>query len=385
MREIVCLSTSNYYPIPTRKQQVMNRLHDARILYFDPPVSVLAPLKDERAKERITLWKQPGNGVRDNLTVYALPPVWPFYNKYRAVNRRNQHKLAKFIRGKMEEAGMELPILWCYSPTSCDLLDRVPHSALVYDCVDRHSAYQGFINPKVVDRMEAQLAARADQVFCTADGLYNTLSKINPTTRLIPNGANYPLFSRVETEREALLRAENELSELTGPVLGFVGALQECIDYELLEYVARERPQWQLVLIGALQPGVDVSGLERLPNVHLLGLRPYESLPEYMVHFDLCLNVFRSGDLARDVSPLKFYEYLATGKPVVSTPQPLQVRDYADGVYVADSRADFLLKCQAALEERGEERKLRRLAYGEATSWDARVAEIERVLEERGL
>ena len=146
MKQIVCLATSPWYPIPTRKQQVMSRLHDAEILYFDPSISVIAPLKDKSASEKLQAWKQPGEQVKDNITVYALPPVWPAFNKYRWINRRNQKKMAAYVRKVMARHGFENPVLWTYSPVCADLVDYVPHSALVYDCVDRHSAYGGLMN-----------------------------------------------------------------------------------------------------------------------------------------------------------------------------------------------------------------------------------------------
>ena len=89
---VVCLSTTNYHPLPTRKQNVMSRLRGAEVLYFDPPVSIIAPLKDKKASAYINKYKQPGEKVEghENITVYALPPVLPFFNKFRWVNKLNQ-------------------------------------------------------------------------------------------------------------------------------------------------------------------------------------------------------------------------------------------------------------------------------------------------------
>ena len=92
MKQIVCLSTSPWHPIPTRKQQVMRRLSDAQILYFDPPVTYLAPLKDKNARPKLREWKAPGEKVTDSVTVYRLPPVLPFFNKFRFINRWNQKR-----------------------------------------------------------------------------------------------------------------------------------------------------------------------------------------------------------------------------------------------------------------------------------------------------
>ena len=195
---VVCLSTTNYHPLPTRKQNVMSRLRNSEVLYFDPPVSIIAPLKDKKASAYISKYRQPGEKVEghENITVYALPPVLPFFNKFRWVNKLNQKRQAAFVRKKMREHGFgDETVLWCYSPSSCDIVEQVPHSSLVYDCVDRHSAYKGHITPEVVDGMERDLAKPADQVFATAVGLAETLEKINPTTKMIPNGAASIWFS----------------------------------------------------------------------------------------------------------------------------------------------------------------------------------------------
>lgn len=155
---IVCLSTTNYHPLPTRKQNVMSRLRNSEILYFDPPVSLIAPLKDKKASVYIEKYKQPGEKVEghENITVYALPPVLPFFNKFRWINKINQKRQAAFIREKMREHGFgDETVLWCYSPSSCDIVEHLPHSKLVYDCVDRHSAYKATSIPRLWTRWNA--------------------------------------------------------------------------------------------------------------------------------------------------------------------------------------------------------------------------------------
>ena len=384
---IVCLSTTNYHPLPTRKQNVMSRLRNAEVLYFDPPVSVIAPLQAKKASAYLSKYKRPGEKVEghENITVYALPPVLPFFNKFRWVNRLNQKRQAAFVRRKMCEHGFgEETVLWCYSPSSCDIAAHVPHRALVYDCVDRHSAYKGHIDPVVVDRMERDLAGVADQVFATAVGLAKTLEKVNPTTKMIPNGAAYEIFSRVQTEKGSLPCPE-DMKSLKHPVFGFVGMLQECIDYALIEKLAKDRPDATVFLIGRTLPGVDLSHLRQYPNIVFHGLVPQPELPAYLAQMDVCLNVFRAGALSRDVSPLKFYEYLATGKPVVSTREPLQVEDFADVVYIAHDADEFIAMCDAAATENDPEKVAKRLAYGAQCSWSERVRQIEAVLYGKGV
>lgn len=381
MKQIVCLSTSPWYPIPTRKQQVMGRLKNAEILYFDPPVTWIAPLRDPGAKPKLKAYRAAGERVSEHVTVYALPPVCPFFYKNRAINRWNQKRTAAYVRKRMAEAGFENPVLWCYSPVSADVTERIPHSALVYDCVDRHSAYGGLMNPALVDQMELDLAGKADMVFATAESLAERLRTVNPRAMFLPNGANFELFQQAAEPGEI----PEDMKEIQGPVFGFVGALQECIEYGYVVSAARARPDWSFVFIGRENPGVDLGELRALPNVHFLGLKPHELLPRYIACFDACLNLFASSALSRDVSPLKFYEYLATGKPIVSTPQPDQVLRFAPLLHIARTADEFESACAAALEDSAPERKTARMEEGRKSSWDARVGEMERILKGMGI
>lgn len=381
MKQIVCLATSPWYPIPTRKQQVMSRIPDAQILYFDPSVTYLAPLRDREAKKKLKAYRAPALTPQENIHVYSLPPVLPFFYRFRWINRWNQKKIARFIRKKMQQHGIYDPVLWVYSPVCCDLVREVPHSALVYDCVDRHSAYGGQMDPALVDRMELELAGAADQVFATAQSLCERLQTANPGSVFIPNGANYERFAQAAQPQPV----PREMAALQGPVFGFVGALQQCISYELVLAAAQARPDWNFVFIGGKKPGVDLTALEQQDNIHFLGLKPNEALPQYLAHFDVCLNLFAPSDLSKDVSPLKFYEYLATGKPIVSTPQPEQVLQYAPLIHIAGDCDAFLAACQAALDDTAPDRRDARMAAGRASSWDARVAQMCKTLEEHGI
>lgn len=381
MKQIVCLATSPWYPIPTRKQQVMRRIPDAEILYFDPSVSVLAPLRDKAARPAMTAYKAPGERVKEHITVFRLPPVLPFFNKFRPINRINQKRMARFVRRKMQENGFERPVLWVYSPVTADLVEHVPHSALVYDCVDRHSAYGGLMDPKLVDQMELELAAKADAVFATADSLAERLRQAKPDARFIPNGANFERFFAASQPQPV----PADMAQIPRPIFGFVGALQTCIEYGFVEAAAKAHPEWSFVWIGNEKPGADLSALRAQKNVYFLGVKPNEQLPAYLAQFDACLNLFAKSELSKDVSPLKFYEYLATGKPIISTRQPDQVLQYAPIIHIADTAQDFIRCCKEALLDTQPARVNARIEEGRKSSWDARVREICAVLEEKGI
>ena len=382
MDKVVCLSSSTWHPFPTRKQHVMSRLSNAEILYFDPPITYIAPIKDKKCAHRLFAWRKEGDKVAENITVYSLPPVLPFYNKHRWINKLNQKKIARYVKRRMKRHGFENPVVWCYSPMSCDAVENIPHVALVYDCVDRHSAYKGMIDVSVVDAMERDLASRANQVFCTASGLKETLVEYNEGTVMLPNGVKFEHFNSAAGGK---LPIPEDLKNLPRPIIGFSGMLQECIDYDAIEEIAKNRPDWSVVLVGGNMPGVNLDYLKKHPNIHFLGMKPYAEMPAYLGAFDVCLNVFRSGDLSKDVSPLKFFEYLATGKPIVSTPQPEQVLGYSDSVYIAYGERDFIAKCEEAMNEPDDKKRELRITYAHACSWDARVREMEEILAENGV
>ena len=359
----------------------MRRLSDAQILYFDPPFSIIAPIKDKKLRKLIFDYRKEEGFVEGHITVYKLPPVLPFFNKYRLVNKINQLMISRFVKGKMKKHGFNNPVLWAYSPTSCDAAKRIPHSGLVYDCVDRHSAYKGMINPAVVDKMEEDLARQADVVFATALGLYETLEDYNRNTYLIPNGVDYELFSKAA---QKMPRPE-ALSKIKGPIFGFVGMLQECISYDYIEKLLKEIPEATVVFIGRELPGVNLSSLRANDRAIFLPVMPQKELIPYIAAFDVCLNVFTEGKLSKDVSPLKFYEYLATGKPIVSTREPIQVKDFADIIYIAQNADDFVAKCRQAAAEDDLTLREKRMADAKNCSWDERILVMRDQLSYHGI
>ncbi|MCL2546827.1 MAG: glycosyltransferase [Oscillospiraceae bacterium] len=381
MRQIVCISTSNYYPLPTSKQHIMSRLSDAEILYFDPPITHIARFKDKSAKERLKAYKTSTKvpEAKSPLTVYAMPPVLPFFNKWRWVNRRNQKKLAKFVKQKMRQHGFENPILWVYNYTAADLIQHIPHSAVIYHCVDRHSGYPSkLMNPVLVDDMDADLCKQADLVLVTAAGLRTRLAPLCRDLRLMPNGVDFDRFHSTEP-----LPVPDDMAAIPRPIFGFSGAIQEWIDIGLIAHTAKARPDWSFAFASWTLPGVDDSVLKGLPNIHMLGRKPFADVPQYVNAFDVCLHPGHDNELSRDVSPLKFYEYLATGKPIVSTPQPQQVQQYADIIHIAITPDEFVTACENALQDDGKAEL--RVDAARQCSWASRVAMIEDILTASGL
>ncbi len=368
--KIVCISSVDWEPIWTRKQQVMSRLPASNdIIYVEPPVTLLSPFKDPAAWAKWRKWRRGVVPWNKNICLYSPPVVAPFGNMFRWVNDLNQGWISLFLRQILRRLGWTDPIIWTYLPNSLPLIRRLPRKLVVYDCVDEHSEYAGLINKQLVRDMERQLMAACDITFVTAPGLYRDKRDWAREIYYLPNAADVEHFQKAASPETPV---PPEMAGLPRPVLGYVGVIREWVDLDLLAYLARARPEWSLVLIGPAGPGVDLGELQRLPNVHLLGYRERRNLPGYLKGFDVCLNVFKLNQLTERVSPLKFYEYLATGKPVVSVDMP-GVRDFADVIEIASGREEFLAAVERALAEETPQKAARRLERSRANSWDSRV------------
>jgi O-antigen biosynthesis protein len=216
-------------------------------------------------------------------------------------------------------------------------------------------------------------------VFASAENLVDTLRTINPATHLFPIGVSLEKF-------EAAWRGETpeppDVVGLRRPLVGLVGGLRACVDQGLLATLARNRPDWTFVLVGPEQ--VSFAELRDISNVHVLGPKPHDAVPAYVHRFDVCLVPYVVDSFTDNISPAKLNEYLALGKPVVSTALR-EVRRYnemfGDVVAVASGASEFGGAIARALPDRSANAVARRRAAAEANSWQHRVDEMSQLIE----
>ncbi|MBC7293443.1 MAG: glycosyltransferase, partial [Thermoleophilia bacterium] len=371
----------------TSKQQIVHRLAAKnRILYIEEPVTMLAPLKERRYWKRWrAVWPRL-RAVEPGLWALTLPPLLPFGNLRRGINRANQWVISRYIRRAVCRLGLTQYLLWSYLPTAADLLDFLEPVAVVYHCVDEYSAFPGFVNPKTVRGYDERLSRRADVVICTAENLRRSRAGWNPHTYHVPNAADVQHFKQA---LDPALPLPADVAALPRPRIGLIGVMDERFDVEAIRVLAEADPTWSVVLVGPIRPGdVDVRVLERLPNVHMLGNKPVKDLPAYAKALDVALIPYRAMELTRNIFPLKLFEYLAAGLPVVVGGLP-ELEKYRGTIMIADSPADYPVLVQRALTEDTLERRKERVRLAEENSWEHRVEEIsslvEAMLERKGL
>lgn len=235
---------------------------------------------------------------------------------------------------------------------------------LLYDCMDEWADFPGLTD--AVDTEEPGVAAAADVLIVSAQRLLEKWSTVKPDAVLARNAADFERFSRAEHPAE--------LDVGDGPVVGFFGAIAPWFDVELVAWAAAERPEYQFVLVGPVD--VDVRVLRRLSNVHLLGQQPYEDMPGLLARFDVCVIPFRVNETTAATDPVKFYEYVSQGKPVVSTWLP-ELEPYRDHLYLTADREDFVASLDAALVEDDSARLTDRVALARVNDWQSRYDLIE--------
>lgn len=184
---------------------------------------------------------------------------------------------------------------------------------VVYDCMDDYALFHR--KQELVQEAEQRLLQVADLVIGSSQALVDRLTCRHPRVKLVRNGADVAHFSRVATDPPP-----SELKHLSGPIAGFFGTVASWFDNELLARLAAAAPNWQFAIVGPVH--LSSRQLPMNPNIHWLGPRPYEELPGIGRCFDACLIPFRINEITRSVDPIKIYEYLALGKPVIATPLP---------------------------------------------------------------
>ncbi len=370
-QDIVCISSIDWDPIWTRKQQVMSRLPKSnKILYVEPPITLLSPFKDPATWSKWGMWFKGIRRLTENIYLYSPPVVLPFGNKYRLINRFNQWWISLFLKKFISKLNIKNPIIWTYMPNSGDLVDRLgDRKLLVYDCVDEHSEYTGFINKQIMTQMERLLMQKCDLVFVTAKGLYDSKKDYAREIYFSPNAANVDLFMQAQDPKTQL---PQEVASIPGPIVGFVGVIQDWIDLDLIKRAALTYSGYSFVMVGPVAAGIDLSELKALPNVYFLGRKDVKELPAYIKAFDVCINPFKLNELTDKVSPLKFYEYLASGKPIVSVDMP-GVSNFSDVVEVASDAEEFVRLIDVALKTETPVKLASRLARARENSWESRV------------
>jgi len=358
--DLVCFSHLRWDSVYQRPHHLLTRCaREQRVFFVEEPVDDDGPAHLEISRRADNLWivtpHLPG-GLCAEEVVAA------------------QHEL---MRDLFTQHAISDYVLWYYTPMAIAFTAHLDRPlAVVYDCMDELSAFRGA--PASLRALEAGLFERADLVFTGGQSLYEAKRDQHPHVYAFPSSVDSAHFAQARLPQQD----PTDQAAIGHPRLGFYGVIDERMDLDLLASVADAQPEWQLVLLGPVVK-IDAATLPKRPNLHYLGSKSYADLPRYLAGWDVALLPFARNEATRFISPTKTPEYLAAGKPVVSTSIRDVARPYGeDGLaWIADSPCEFVIAVAAAMREDSATRLKRVDAFLAQTSWDRTWARMSQLIE----
>lgn len=332
--DLICLSHLRWDFVFQRPQHLLSRFaRERRVFFVEEPIF---EQNTDRARLDITR-KEDG--------VYVVVPHLPQELSEPIMEATQENLMSQLLR----EQKITAHILWYYTPMALGFTRHLRPQLVVYDCMDELSMFK-FAHPLLAGR-EAELFRQADIVFTGGASLYEVKRTQHSNVHLFPSSIDRQHFSQARKANGDPV----DQGEIPHPRLGYFGVIDERMDLELLGAVAAARPDWHLVMIGPVVK-VDAGSLPQRPNIHYLGGKSYKDLPSYLGGWDVAMLPFARNDSTRFISPTKTPEYLAGGRPVVSTPIRDVVRPYGDKglVWIAENVDEFVAAAEAALQMDGD-------------------------------
>jgi glycosyltransferase involved in cell wall biosynthesis len=309
-----------------------------------------------------------------NENLYVVTPHIQHGLEESEVHQRQE----KFIVSLLANMNVNRFISWYYTPMALPFTESLSPEAVVFDCMDELSAFK-FAPPQLA-LLEKKLLEKADVVFTGGQSIYEAKKNRHHNIHAFPSSIDKQHFGKA---RKALEEPEDQ-KNIPHPRFGFFGVVDERFDIELLDSVAKQRPEWQFVIIGPVVK-IDEASLPHYENVHYLGGKKYEELPSYIAGWDIATILFAMNESTKFISPTKTPEYLAAGKPVISTPIKDVVTPYGDEelVHIASNAEEFIKAAELELSKKRKSGWLKKvdefLLYN---SWDRTWGQMVRLIEE---
>lgn len=326
--DLICLSHLRWNFVFQRPQHLLSRAaKDRRVFFFEEPVFVETSGPDMRSVANLEVTIDHDSGVH-----VAIPQI-PAGLSHQEILNVQKELLSDLIR----EYSIKSPTLWYYTPMALEISRHIDASTIVFDCMDELSAFK--FAPQELKDLEAELLKKADVVFTGGQSLYEAKKSRHHNVHAFPSSIDFSHFAKA---RRAKHDPEDQAS-IPYPRMGFFGVIDERLDIELVAGIAKARPDWHLVMIGPVVK-ISESDLPQAPNIHYLGSKSYKELPSYLGCWDVAFLPFAKNESTTFISPTKTPEYLAAGKPVVSTSIRDVVRPYGERrlVHIADTVDEFI-------------------------------------------
>ena len=314
------------------------------------------------------------HNVMPNVTV-ACPHMGPSWSKNPELPEMLRQYTRQAIDSMNDDGTFDAPLLWYYSPMdSAWSLGYFANRGIVYDAMDELSQFTGA--PRSLVANEARLMEAADIVFAGGYELSLKKKQRHDNVHFFGCGVEVEHFAKV---RDPNLSIPPDIDFMNRPILGWFGVVDERVDYHMVGEMARMKPEWSFAMVGPVVK-IDPNLLPQFPNLYWLGSRDYQILPNYCKAFDINMMCFAINAATQYINPTKALEYLATGKPVISTAVKDVVRQYSDLIDIVKTTAEFVAAADRALHNPDQKRIARGIELAEQCGWDSTVANMEKLI-----
>lgn len=370
--DVICFSDITWNFLWQRQQQMISRFpNDWNIFFVEPSfwLSVIWGIIKNNIFHFIP------HKVKDNIQVTSIITI-PFGDKFKSVRKINDSILERGIKKLSEKHMMKDPILLFYKPRYSCVIEKFTSSLVCYDIIDDTLALES--SPDWLKEKIQVLESKSDLIITSSENLFQKISKKRDNVFYIGNGVDVEHFIGSNNKT----KNSNKFQKL---VIGYIGAIGEWFDFELLEKILRKFPNCEIILIGWTfrnQKNILNNLKNKYKNLQVLGLKPYNELPKFLKEFDVCIIPFKIYQLTNSVNPIKVYEYFAAQKPVVITALP-ELRKFKDVLYFSNNHEEFLENTQKALTEQHSSEKSLKIA--KENDWNSKSAEMIKLIQEYGM
>ncbi|HJP91707.1 MAG TPA: glycosyltransferase family 1 protein [Pyrinomonadaceae bacterium] len=360
--DLVCFSHLRWDFVYQRPQHLLSRCaRDRRVFFVEEPIfgnrSMRLDVREAETGVHVVVPQLP-DGLRSDVAINAV--------------------MKEMVRQLFIDHNINEYVFWYYTPMALKFTDHFKPIASIYDCMDELSAFKGAHSQLPI--LEKQLFRQVDLVFTGGQSLYEAKCSQHRAVYAFPSSIDAAHFRKARTA----VKDPEDQAGIPHPRLGFFGVIDERFDSELLDQMAMKRPDWHFVMIGPVVK-IDPEKLPKRPNIHYLGPKKYKQLPDYLAGWDIALLLFARNESTRFISPTKTPEYLAAGKPVISTSIRDVVRPYGELklVEIADSSEEFIQAAEKILSRTDRAEWLQKVdTFLKDISWDKTWMQMSQLIDE---
>lgn len=370
------------------RHQLMSRFAPQnRVIYVEPIFTIHKLRKQLRQGYRgvSEIWHDARHAgvtkAAENLYIYHSPAYIPISGRF-PLDKITWWVWNLLFKQTMKRLGFIRPIIWLSQPGMSCFIGNFNEKLVIYHVVDEYLSY-GEMDVETrakIEKLEQQVLEKADLVIVVSEKLHATKGVFNKHIYLVSNGVDYASYSKALTDDTPM---PSDISQLPKPVIGYSGLISRRLDLDLIQHIASAHPEWSLALMGAIDDRWcehQIDRLRQMDNVYFLGLKDIKLVPYYVKAFDVCFIPYVIDEETENLSPLKLYDFMATGKPIVTTAFP-SANEFRDLVYIADSNEIFTQCVEKALLEPHNGLFHERRHTASLNTWDHRVNQLSRLIE----